>query len=604
MSSPTPSLADRLAKAARQLPFLPQALSLVWQAARAWTAAWTGLLAVQALLPVATVYLTRALVDSLAAAVRTGGGWRSVQPAVLPAAGIAAVLLAAELLRAAAAYVRAAQAELVQDHINSLIHEKSIAADLAFYDSADFYDHLHRARSEASYRPVELLESLGSLLGNALTLAAMGAVLLPYGVWLPALLLAGTAPALWVVLRHSLLEHQWNRQVTVERRRTWYFDWLLTAADSASELRLFGLGGLFRGAYESIRRRLREEKLVLAARQLRAELMAGAIAMAATGVALVWMVWRAIQGLVTLGDLALFYQAFHQGMRLMRSLLDNIGRLYANVLFLGNLFEFLGLEPAIADPPRPIQPPAAPSIRFSGVTFRYPGAAHTALQDFDLDIPAGQFAAIVGSNGAGKSTLVKLLCRFYDPAEGRIEFDGADLRAYSVDEMRRRIAVLFQQPVHYNATVRENIAYGGLAAGSIDDAIAAAGAAHIVERLPQGPDTLLGRWFADGVELSVGEWQSIALARAFVRRAPVLVLDEPTSSMDPWSETEWLARLRSSSAGRTILLITHRLSTAMAADLIHVMEQGRIVESGSHQELVARGGRYAAAWNAGPGRAA
>ncbi|MDP2996149.1 MAG: ABC transporter ATP-binding protein [Bryobacterales bacterium] len=598
MPSPLPILREKLAKAHAQLRFLPRALALVWAAARPWTIAWSALLLLQGLLPVAIVYLTRAVVDSLVAAVRAQGAWPSLRPALILALLMAAVLLAAELLRSAAAYIRAAQADLVQDHISSLIHAKSIAADLAFYDSAEFYDHLHRARGEASYRPVALLESLGSLLQNAITLLAMAAVLIPYGPWLPVLLAAGTAPALLVVLRHSLLQHEWRRQVTTDERRAWYYDWLLTAGETASELRLFGLGQHFQSAYLSLRRNLRTQRLALASRQVWAETAAGLLGLAATAVAMVWMVWRAVRGLATLGDLALFYQAFQQGLRLMRSLLENVGQLYSNILFLGNLFEFLELQQRVTDPPRPAPPPDAPApeIHFQDVTFCYPGSQRPALVNFELTIPAGSIVAVVGSNGAGKSTLIKLLCRFYDPEAGRVRIDGVDLRQFSTAELRRSITVLFQQPVHYNATVRENIGFGDLNATEIERAATDAGADAVVERLPQGYDSLLGRWFADGVELSVGEWQRIGLARAFLRRAPILVLDEPTSAMDPWAEADWLRRFRRLAQGRTALIVTHRFTTAMHADVIHVMAEGRIVESGAHQDLLARQGRYAQAW--------
>ena len=255
----------------------------------------------------------------------------------------------------------------------------------------------------------------------------------------------------------------------------------------------------------------------------------------------------------------------------------------------------------------PAQPIAAPvtlhqGIRFDKVTFHYPGTRAVALRDFDLTIPAGRLIAIVGPNGAGKSTLLKLLCRFYDPDSGSIALDGIDLRQFPINELRRRITVLFQQPVHYNATVRDNIALGEISATSTENMIQAAaqtaGAESFIQRLPEGFDNLLGHWFDKGAELSVGEWQRLALARAFLRQAPILLLDEPTSAMDPWAEADWLQRFRALAAGRTAILITHRFTTARLADEIHVMEEGRIVESGAHHNLIASGGRYAEWWSA------
>lgn len=581
--------------------------ALIWSAARGWTLAWLGLMLVQGLLPVATVYLTRSGVDGLAHARSAGASWPEVRSLILVGALLASTLLLAEVLRGLTGFVRAAQLERFNDHVADLIHRQSLAADMAFYEWPEYYDQLHRARADAGHRPVALLESLSGLLQNGVTLLAMAAVLIPYGIWLPVLLVLSSLPALLVVLRFTLERFRWRSRFTAEERKAHYYDWVLTSGEAAAEVRLFGLGEHFRTLYREVRHRHRDERLRMSGRQAIAELQAGAVAVLATGGAMAWMVGETLRGRATLGDLALFYQSFQLGQRLMGTLLQNVGQIYANSLFLGDLFKFLSLRPGVCDPLEPRIPPfpaeSAPAgeIRFEGVGFGYTEGSRRALNNFDLEVPAGQLVALVGPNGAGKSTLIKLLCRFYDPQAGRITIDGVDLRDLSQEELRGRISVLFQEPVRFSATVAESIGMGDLRRGGepeIRRAAEAAGATDLIGRLPGGFNQLLGHWFASGTELSGGEWQRIALARAFLRRSPIIALDEPTSALDPWAEADWLARFRSLAAGRTALFITHRFTAAMHADVIHVMSCGRVVESGNHQELLAVGGHYAQSWTA------
>lgn len=593
---------SRLAEARAQLPYLPRALGLVWRAAHGWTAAWIALLVVQGMLPVAMVTLTKVLVDSLVAAVDAGGAWEAIRSPLLLALLMAGLLLVSELLRALTRYVRTAQGELVSDHISGLIHERAVAADLAHYENPEWHDRLHRARVDSRHRAVALIENLGSLLQNSLTLLAMAVVLAQFGWWVPVALIASTLPALLVVVRFAVLRHRWLMRTTPEVRRAWYYDWLVTHREAAPEIRLFDLGGVFSGIYQSMRGRLRAERLAIARTEARAEMLAGGLALVVMGAALAWMVIRTLRGAATLGGLAMFFQAFSQGQKLMRTLLETLGEAVSNTLFMENLFEFLEVRPTIVDPAAPTPLPTEPalSLHFRDVTFRYPSARNPVLEGFDLEIPAGQVAALLGVNGAGKSTLFKLLCRLYDPTAGAVEIGGVDIRAFALDDLRRMVTVLFQDPVRYSETVRRNIELGDAGAvhgeGAIRASLEAAGAWSLLERLPDGLDSLLGSWFAGGTELSGGEWQRLSLARAVLRDARILLLDEPTSSMDSWAETDWVQRFRDLAHGRTAIIISHRLTTAMKADIIHVMVAGRIVESGSHHQLLAAGGRYAEAW--------
>jgi ATP-binding cassette, subfamily B, bacterial len=596
----------RLQKLAEQLQYVPRAMALVWAAARPWTAAWGVLLVLQGLLPVATVYLTRALVNALVPALRNAGlGWEAFKPAIILAALTGLVMLLASGLRSISTMVATAQAELTSDYIQQLVQRKSAEVDLAFYESPEGFDHLHRARLEAGYRPITLVENLGGLLQNSITLVAMLGILIPFGPILPLALALSTLPAMYVVLHSSRLRFEWHRRRTAMERESAYYDWVLTSPECAAEIRAFELGAYFQSAYQGIRGKLRGERLALARQQSWAELLASISSLLITGAAFALVVWRAVLGMVTLGDLALFYQAFNQGLGLARSLLENAGRIYENSLFLGNLFEFLAFPKRILSPAKPAaMPPINRGIAIRNVTFRYPGTDRFALRNFDLDIHADQIVAIVGPNGAGKSTLLKLLARLHDPESGTISLDGIPISSFSVEKLRRSVSIVFQSPVHFNTTAAENIRLGDLPAcdeRGIRRAGTEAGVQELVASLPLGYDTLLGKQFMEGTELSTGEWQRIAIARALARPAPVILLDEPTSAMDPWAEIQWLNRFRQFARGRIAVLITHRFTTAMFADVIHVMDGGGIVESGTHEELLSLDGLYAAGWAAQKG---
>ena len=594
-----------LRNARRLLAYVPRALNLVWEGAARWTLVWGALLVVQGLLPGASVYLTKWVLDAGSEAIGQGLAWSNVQLIAIPGGLMALVLLLQQVAQAANGWVQTAQSEHVSDYIQELIHEQAGSLDLAFYESSDYYDTLNQASSRASSKSLEVLRQLGSFLQNGITLVAIAVLLIPYGLWIPLVLILSTLPALYVVVKHNRKYHDWWEQRTMEQRRAQYYDLMLTRDFAAQEIRAFDLGDHFTQAYSDLREWLRGERIELQKNKSLATVGAGLTALAAMGAVMGIMVWRAMRGLATIGDLGLLYRSFREGQALMRDLLQNAGKLYTNAMFLEHLFDFLSFEPRIQDPddPRDTLPIPQETITFERVSFRYPETENYVLEDFSLTLPARKVTAIVGKNGAGKTTLSKLLGRLYDPQQGRILIDGVDIREYRLETLRDQVTTLFQRPMRYQATVAQNIAVGDVDRernpGAIEEAARKAMIHDTIQALPKGYDTQLGHWFEGGTDLSGGQWQRIALARAYYRDAPLVILDEPTSAMDSWAENEWLQSFgRLVDEGRTAFIITHRFTTAMHADVIHVMDEGQIVESGTHEELLDQEDHYAESWRA------
>lgn len=574
---------------------------MVREAAPGLTTAWLVLLVVQGLVPGAIVYTTKWLVDGVNAAVGAGLTAGAIRSALWPALAMGGLLLGQQLLGGVTQYVQSAHGEHVTDRIKARLHAKAVAVDYAFYESSFYHDRLQDAYAQASTRSIGLLQNLGGLLQSTVAFVTITALVASYAWWLPLALFAGAVPGVLVLVRHNRRHRAWWTSTMDARRKAQYLDYVLVLPEYVAEARLYGFGERLAADYQTIRTGLRSGNLRLIRQQTVARLLAGVLTLGGLGGVLVWMARRALQGLATLGDLALFYQAVNQGQGVMRTLLDSIGQAYANALFLEHLFVFLDLDPGLRDPETPTALPERleEGIALENVSFTYPGASRPSLSGLSLRIPARKITAIVGLNGAGKSTMIKLLCRFYDPDAGTVTMDGIDLRDVRQADLRRAVNVLFQKPVEHQDSARANIALSDASAtdADIEAAARASGAHETIERLPRGYDSVLGRLFYEGAELSGGQWQRVALARAYLRPAPVVILDEPTSAMDSWSEMDWLRRFRTLVDGRTAAIVTHRFTVAMQADLIHVVDGGRVSESGTHRELLALGGQYAASWS-------
>ena len=569
---------------------------LVWESGRRWSVIGIVVMVLLGVQPVAHLYLSKRIVDLIAEGF-TSGEAIAISVLISIICLLAAVEVFGALLRAASTYATAAQENFVQDHVLEKLHDQSLQLDLAYYENPTYYDTLHVAQEEAPTRTAKLVQEIGLILQSGLALVAVAAFLMTYHWGVAFLLVAAVVPGLIVHLKSAERLYRWQVAAAARERRASYFHSIVTGSAPAKELRVFDYGRTFSDWCLDLRKQLRSEKLNIQYWRLTREFFVQFGTVIAQYAGYFYFAYQTVAGVFTLGDMVMFYAAFYRAQLYLRQLLQGITGLYESNLFINSLFELLDLKPSLvssADAPTPSRESAPIELR--GIRFVYPGAKRTALEDISLRIEPGQHVAIVGKNGSGKSTLVKLLCRLYDPTEGVIERDEIDIRTLDLAAYRRRFSVLFQDHMQLDLTVRQNVWLGDRAVEDderIRRATELSGAADFVESLPNGIETLLGRQFEDGEQLSQGEWQKVALARALVRGAEVTILDEPTSWMDPESEFDFFQRFHELSQGRTVLMISHRLSTVRMADRIVVMERGRILETGTHDELVRRGARYA-----------
>ncbi len=579
---------------------MPGTFRLVWAADRRGTLAIAALSVLVALLPAPVAWVGKLIVDAVLAASRSGSlaDRDRVARLVLVELGLlAATLVTGRLLGLLRELLRTHLA----NRVNVLILEKAITLELRHFEDPDVHDKMQNARREASSRPLSLVMQVFGVAQNGVTLAALSALLWRLSPWSVLVIVVASIPAFVAEARLSAESFRVNTWRAPEGRRLNYLEWILTRDFHAKEVKLFGLGPLVLERYRALHASFYAEDRRLALRRLGSGVAFGLLALLAFYGMYLLVAGRAASGEITLGDMTLYLVVFRQGQSAFQGILTAVGAMYEDSLYMSNLFAFLSISTdsgrARCEPPATVPRGAPLPIAFEGVSFRYPGKEDWVLRDLDLRLAPGETLGLVGENGAGKSTLVKLLLRLHDPTEGRITYGGVDLRDLDPEDLRSRIGAVFQDFVRYQFSAAENIGLGNPASlgdrARIEEAARRAGAGPVLASLPQGLDTILGGWFETGHELSAGQWQKLAVARAFMRDAELLVLDEPTASIDAEAEHDLFVRFRELAAGRTAIVISHRFSTVRMADRIAVLQRGRMVELGSHQELVARGGRYA-----------
>ena len=606
MPAPLPQAQLNLRQRFSAMRNIPPFLREIWGTSKPLTAAAIGLRLVRAFLPIATLYIGKLIIDEAVRLIGLGvahelqAAWDSgaLNQLILLLGLEFALAIGADLLGRLTGYVDSVLSEQFTNATSIRLMEHAATLDLEDFEDADLQDKLDRARRQTMGR----MNLMGQLFGqaqDAITVLSFAAGLLAYAPWLIVLLAIALVPAFVGESHFNALNYSLNFQWTPERRQLEYLRQMGASVETAKEVKIFNLNRFFIERFRTLSQKFFEANRKLAGRRAFWGTLLAALGTLGYYIAYGYIAWRTVRGDFSIGDLTFLAGSFRRLRQLLESLLSGFSQVASQALYLDDLYSFFEIVPEIASRPDavPVPDPIRSGFVFDNVGFRYEGSDRWALRGLSFELHAGEVLALVGENGAGKTTLVKLLARLYDPDEGRILLDGRDLRDYDLDDLRANIGVIFQDFVRYHLSAAENIGVGQIDA--MDDRARIERAAHkgmadeVVASLAKGYDQVIGRRFKDGVDLSGGQWQKIAIARAYMRDAQVMILDEPTAALDARSEFEVFERFKELSDGKTAVLISHRFSSVRMADRILVLADGKVEASGTHAQLMAQGGRYA-----------